>query len=479
MSPAPERDVDSAGQPSLRRDLGLAAATAIVVGTTIGSGIFLVPKDMILQVGTPAMVYAVWIFGGILSLFGALTYAEMAAALPGAGGEYVYLSEAYGPFWGFVFGWTQLWVAKSASIATLATGFYLYLANFWPALMEPVFTIPGHLGPNGGPLEVRYGQLFAMAVILCLAWLNYFGVKVGGNVQVAVTVVKVALIAAIVIIGLGFSHGTVGNFSSSIAAAGGFTGFFAALVAALWAYDGWNNVSMVASEIKNPARNLPLALIGGMLLIIVVYLAANAAYFYVLPAQSVASSDRVASEMMRRILGAPGAGAVSIAAMISIFAALNGSILTGSRVPYAMARDGLFFRSVAYVHPRHRTPGVSIFAVSIWGAVLLLSGQYDNLYRLVIFSSWILYALAAAAVIVLRVKQPDLPRPYRVLAYPVVPILFVCVAFVLLGSTLVKSPRESILGLLLIVAGIPFYYYWKRTAAKLTANGPKLSEQDN
>lgn len=450
------------GQPSLRRALGLWAAVAIVVGTTIGSGIFLVPKDMVNQVGTPGMVFAVWVFGGILSLFGALTYAEMAAAMPGAGGEYVYLTEAYGPFWGFVFGWTQLWVAKSASIATLATGFYLYLANFMPGLTNVAGTIPIPLGPNGGPLEVRYGQLMAMAVIMALAALNYTGVRIGGSVQVAVTVIKVALIAAIVVIGLGSSQGQVSNFSTTLPAAGGVTGFFAALVAALWAYDGWNNVSMVSSEIKNPSRNLPLALIGGMLLIIVVYLAANAAYFYVLPAAAVGSSDRVAGEMMRRILGSAGAGAVSMAAMISIFAALNGSILTGSRVPYAMARDGLFFRSVAFVHPKFRTPGISIIAVSAWGAVLLLSGQYDNLYRLVIFSSWILYALAAAAVIVLRKKRPDLPRPYRVLGYPLVPIVFVGVAGMLLVTTFVKSPRESIMGLLLIVAGIPFYYYWKQ-----------------
>jgi APA family basic amino acid/polyamine antiporter len=461
----------TAGQPTLRRALGLSAAVAIVVGTTIGSGIFLVPKDMVAQVGTPGMVFAVWIFGGILSLFGALTYAEMAAALPGAGGEYVYLTEAYGPFWGFVFGWTQLWVAKSASIATLATGFYLYLANFLPGLMNVAGTIPIPLGPNGGPLEVRYGQLVAMGVILALAALNYTGVRIGGSVQVAVTVVKVALIAAIVVIGLGSGHGQASNFSTSVPAAGGITGFFAALVAALWAYDGWNNVSMVSSEIKNPSRNLPLALIGGMILIIIVYLAANAAYFYVLPAAAVASSDRVAGEMMRRILGEAGAGAVSMAAMISIFAALNGSILTGSRVPYAMARDGLFFRSVAFVHPEFRTPGVSIIAVSAWGAVLLLSGQYDNLYRLVIFASWILYALAAAAVIVLRKKRPNLPRPYRVLGYPLVPILFVGVAGMLLMSTFVKSPRESIMGLLLIVAGIPFYYYWKRKGGGVSRAG--------
>jgi basic amino acid/polyamine antiporter, APA family len=448
--------------PTLKRDLSVWAAMAIVVGTVIGSGIFLVPKSMILDVGSVPMVFAVWIFGGVLSLFGALTYAELSTALPEAGGEYVYLSAAYGPFWGFVYGWTQMWVAKSASIATLATGFYLYLANFRPELQHVFFTLPGHLGPNGGPLQIAYGQILAMVVILLLAWLNYYGVKLGGNVQVAVTVLKLALILALVAVGLGSLHGSAAHFHGSIASAGGFTGFFAALVAALWAYDGWNNVGMVGSEVRNPSRNLPIALIGGMLLIIVIYLLANAAYFYVLTPAEVAGTDRVAAEMMRRILGSGGAGAVSLAAMISIFAALNGSILSGSRVPYAMARDGLFFKKVASVHPVHRTPGVSILAVSAWGALLVLSGWYDQLFTLVIFASWILYGMTAAAAIVLRSKRPDLPRPYKVLGYPVVPILFVAVAMILLVSTFLKSPRESLMGLVLIVAGIPFYFYWKR-----------------
>jgi APA family basic amino acid/polyamine antiporter len=455
-----------ANRPTLARELGIWAAIAIVVGTTIGSGIFLVPKTMIQRVGTPEMVFAVWVFGGILSLFGALSYAELASALPEAGGEYVYLSAAYGPFWGFVYGWAQMWVAKSASIATLATGFFYYLANFRPELDTVIATLPGKLGPNGGPLEIRSGQILAMAVILALAWLNYYGVKIGGNVQVVVTVIKVAAILAIVVVGLGSGVGHLSNYAGSLPSAkGGFTGFFAALVAALWAYDGWNNVSMVSSEIKHPSRNLPVALIGGILAIIAVYLLANAAYFLVLTPAEVAGSDRVAAEMMKHVLGRAGAGAVSLAAMISIFAALNGSILTGSRVPYAMARDGLFFRRVAFVHPAYRTPGVSIIAVSGWAALLVLSGRYEQLFTLVIFASWILYAMTAASVIVLRRKRPDLARPYRVLGYPVVPILFVLVAIVLLGSTFVESPRESLLGLVLILAGIPFYFYWKRRSA--------------
>lgn len=446
----------------LKRVLGVWSAASIVVGTVIGSAIFLVPNDMVKSVGSPAMVFAVWVFGGILSLFGALSYAELSAALPEAGGEYVYLREAYGPLWGFIYGWTQMWVAKSGSIATLATGFFIYLANFRPELGNVWVVVPLPIGESGHPLEIRYGQILAMGVIAVLALLNYYGVKVGGNVQVAVTIIKVGLIAAIIIIGLGTGHGAAGNFQTSVPAAGGITGFFAALVAALWAYDGWNNVSMVASEVREPQRNLPRALIIGTLSVIAIYLLANLAYFYVLPAGAVASSDRVAAETMRRILGAPGAAGVSIAAMISIFAALNGSILSGSRVPFAMARDGLFFKSVRVVHPQHRTPSVSILVLSAWGALLVLSGRYQQLYTYVIFASVILYGMATASVIVLRFKRPDLPRPYRTIGYPIVPVVFVLGITCLVISTLVKSPRESLMGLGLISLGLPFYFYWKR-----------------
>jgi APA family basic amino acid/polyamine antiporter len=452
------------GRFDLKRDLGVWSAAAIVVGTVIGSAIFIVPRDMVNNVGSPFMVFAVWIFGGMLSLFGALSYAELAAALPEAGGEYVYLREAYGPLWGFIYGWTQMWVAKSGSIATLATGFFIYLANFHPELERVWLVVPLPLGEAGSPLQIRYGQLLAMVVIAVLAIINYFGVKVGGNVQVAVTLVKVGLIVAIIVIGLGTGHGNIANYSTSIPAAGGITGFFAALVAALWAYDGWNNVSMVASEVQKPQRNLPLALIAGTLTVIALYLLANLAYFYILPASAVGSTNRVAGEAMRRVLGSTGANAVSIAAMISIFAALNGSILSGSRVPFAMARDRLFFRRVSYVHPQHRTPSVSILALSAWAAVLVLSGRYDQLYTYVIFASVILYGMATAAVIVLRYKRPDLPRPYRTLGYPVVPVVFVLGITCLVISTLWKSPRESLMGLVLVALGLPFYFYWKRRA---------------
>ena len=452
----------SAQTTTLRRELGVWSAAAIVVGTVIGSGIFLVPKTMVNALGSPEWVFVVWIFGGLLSLAGALTYAELSAALPEAGGEYAYLREAYGPLWAFIYGWTQMWIGKSGSIATLATAFFYYLANFYPKLEGVLFYIPIPIGTGGGPLEVRYGQLLAMAVILLLAGVNYFGVRFGGGVQVILTIVKVALIGAIIAIGLGSPIASTSNLSTETAATGGIAGFFAALVAALWAYDGWNNVAMVSSEIKNPERNLPRALILGTLAVVFIYLLANAAYFYVLTASQVGTTDRVAAEMMRRILGDSGAGAVSLAAMLSIFAALNGSILTGSRVPYAMARDGMFFRSISVVHPRWCTPSNAIVAMCVWSALLVLSGRYEQLFTYVIFSTWILYGMATASVIVLRRKRPDLPRPYRTLGYPVVPVVFVLVAIALLASTLRSSPRESLMGIGIILAGLPFYYHWKR-----------------
>lgn len=440
----------------LRRALGLAAALSIVVGTVIGSGIFRVPQTMIQSVGSVEMVFLVWVVGGALTLAGALTYAELAAALPGAGGEYVYLTEAYGPVWGYLYSWTQLSVAKSGSIATLATAFFEYTAHFIPQFERVWFTL--------GPLPIKYGQIFALVLILTLGAVNYVGVRVGGGVQVAVTILKVALIAFVIAAGLFYAHPVVSVPLPDVPPLR--TGFIAALVAALWAYDGWNNVGMVASEIKNPRRNLPLALIGGTALVIAIYMLANWAYFRVLTPGEVATHKLVAAEMMLRVQGPAGAAAVSIAAMISIFAALNGSILSGARVPYAAARDGLFFKSAAKVHPVFQTPGMSIIMLTGWSSLLVLSGKYDDLYNFVIFGSWILYAMATASVFVLRRKRPDLERPYKTLGYPVVPALFLIGATVLEVQTLRDKPVQALLGIALMLLGLPLYFYWRNRAEK-------------
>jgi len=376
----------------------------------------------------------------------------------------VFLREAYGPLWGFIYSWTQMWVAKSGSIATLATAFFVYLSNFFAPLDTVFYSVPLPLGSHGGPLELRWGQLLAIGLISLLGWLNYFGVKLGGNVQVIVTAVKVALIGVVIVAGLGFGHPHAASPAAISPAT--FAGFVAALVAALWAYDGWNNVSMVSSEVRDPRKNLPFALIGGTLAVIAIYMLANAAYFRVMTPHEVAGADRVAADMMRKIWHAPGANAVSIAAMISIFAALNGSILTGSRVPYAAAREGYFFSAIGYVNPKYRTPGVSIAALTAWASVLVLTGKYDDLFNLVIFASWILYGMTAAGVIVLRFRRPDLVRPYRTLGYPAVPILFVAGTLVLLLFTAIDRPRESMMGIGLILIGLPFYFYWSKTAGR-------------
>ncbi len=448
-------------RPTLQRVLGLWSAVSIVIGTVIGSGVFLVPSTMIRFVGSVEKLFVVWIVAGLLSLFGALTYAELAAAMPEAGGEYVYLSAAYGPFWGFLYGWTQFWVAKSGSIATLAAGFYTYLTAFYPVLGIPVAVLPFHIGPGGTLLEIHYGQLVAIAVIVILGAVNYIGVRSGGNLQVFVTILKMLLIAGVIAIGIFSGKGDFSHFHSSIPSAAGIAGFFAAMVGALWAYDGWNNVSMVSSEIRNPQRNLPRALIVGTSAVIATYLLVNVAYFHILSPGEVAASHRVAADMMSMVQGRAAAGVVTIAVLISIFAALNGSILSGSRVPYALARDGLFFRTAATVHPKYKTPGNSTVLLCGWSCIVVLSGWYDDLYNFVIFGSWILYLLTVISVFVLRKRKPDMPRPYRVLGYPVVPVLFVGVAFLLLTRTFLTRPRESLMGLFLMGLGIPFYCYWK------------------
>ncbi len=329
-------------------------ATAIVVGTIIGSGIFLVPSEMMQAVGSAALVYIAWIVGGILSLAGAVTYAELGAMKPQAGGEYVYIRDAYGPLPAFLYGWTWFAVAKPASIATLVVGFVRILGTF-PALAflnQPFLTTP---------LTVTYGQLVAIAAAALITALNYIGIRRAGDFQVVFTALKLLIIIAVALLTFTASSGTWHNFATSFSGAtGGFAGFMAALIAALWAYDGWNDLNMVSGEIHDPGRAIPIALILGVGIVAALYMLTNAAVQYVLPAAAIAASQRPASEATAVAVGVWGAAIVSAGMALSILVSLNGTVMSGARVPYAMSRDGYFFKAMAEVHPRYHTPSVAL-----------------------------------------------------------------------------------------------------------------------
>jgi APA family basic amino acid/polyamine antiporter len=440
----------------LPRVLNAAHATSIVVGIIIGSGIFLVPREMMAAVGSSAGVYAVWIVGGLLSLFGAMTYAEIAAARPRYGGEYAFLREAYGDLTGFLFMWTQISVAKPASLATVAAGLTRVLGTFavFSAFSQPAF------------LHLVWGQIFAITVTWLITLLNILGTRNSANVQLVLTWLKGLLI--VVIAGFCFfaagQHGSLHNFSTSFTGArGGFSGFMIALVAALWAYDGWSDVTTMAGEVKNPQRSFPVALIGGVAIVGALYMLTNAAIQYVLPAASIATLDRPAADAMRLVAGHWGAALVSIGMAVSIAATFVGSSLSGARVPFAAARDGLFFKQLAHVSPRFHTPSASLVLQAVLTSLLLLAiGKFQALFSLAIFGEWLFYALTASTIFVFRRRDAPGTRPYSVQFYPVLPALFIAAAIVLLVFSFADQPRNSLIGTAIILAGIPLHYLLQR-----------------
>jgi len=449
--------MNSSSRPELARDLGVSHAVAIVVGTVIGSGIFLVPTEMMQAVGSAKIVYLVWLVGGLLSFFGALTYAELGAMKPQASGEYVYMRDAYGPLAGFLAAWTWFLIAKPASIATLTTGIVRVLGTF------PAFAF---LSDNAirTPFTINYGQILAIVATMLITFLNYIGVKKAGEFQLIFTLLKVLIILTIVAAGFSYSGGTWANFSGSYAGAkGGIAGFMAALVAALWAYDGWNDLNMVAGEIRNPERDIPIALIAGVAIVGALYILVNAAVQYVLPPSAVGATQRPASDAMALVLGPIGAGIVSAGMALSMFVALNGTIMSGARLPFTMSRDGYFFSALGDVHPRFHTPSAALLVQAGLAIVLLLlGGSFRQFFSLAIFSEWLFYMLTASTIFVFRRRDPTAPRPYRVWGYPVVPLLFVLASGVLLYYTFADNVRNSALGCLVILAGIPVFYAFAR-----------------
>lgn len=434
----------------LPRVLGAGEAVAIVVGTVIGSGIFLIPSEMMRDAGSSLLVYLAWIAGGLLSLFGAMTYAELSTMMPYAGGEYVYLRGAYGDTTAFLYTWTWFTVAKPGSIATMAVGLARTL-EFFPAFSRLSDSIPGL------PIPIYWSQLFAIAAAWLVTGINYLGIKKAGDFQLAATVLKAVLI--VLVAGLCFRSpaGEWGRFSASLPhATGGWSGFMLALIATLWAYDGWSDLSSVAGEVRRPERNLPIALIGGLLAVAALYMATNAAVQYVLPAQAIAGSPLPTVAALRVAAGSRGAGIVAAAMAVSILVALNGTTMSGARAPYAAAVDGLFFRRLGRVHPRYHSPSASLIAQGLLATVLLLFlSRFQQLFELTVFSEWLFYALAASTVFLYRRKRPELARPYRVWGYPWVPAVFVASAAVVLVASYAGNLRGSLIGTGFIASGLP------------------------
>ena len=453
---APQSREMKPATPELPRVLGLFSIVAIVVGTMIGSGIFINPAKVAKDVGTPELMMAVWIVGGILSFFGALSLAELGAAFSQAGGIYIYLREAYGTLIAFLFGWTLFLVVEAGTLATLAVGFS---TKYLPYFVK---------------LSGLQGKVVAVALILILAMVNYMGVRKGALVMNFLTSIKfIALIGVCVVVFI-FAKGSTGNFLSSSSgvqpAGGGVLGSFGvALVAALWAYKGWETSTYSAGEIKNPKKQLPLGLFIGSASVIFLYILANLAYLYVFPAAQMAQSDRIAADVMQAAVGPVGASIIALIILTSITGTCNGHLMTSPRAFYAMAKDGLFFKSVAKIHPKYLTPHVAIIVMAVWGCILSTSGTFEQLFTYVIFGYWIFMGLTVAGVIILRKKMPDLPRPYKTWGYPVTPILFILSAVFLTLNSLIRTFWNSAAGLGVIAIGVPIYFFWKARLQKAQA----------
>src|ERR1700754_588427 len=455
----------------LVRGLGLIGAISVNVANIIGTGVFLKARVMTCNVGTPGRALAVWVFAGLLSLAGALTYAELLAMMPRAAGEYGIVRDAYGRPLGFIYGWTQFVIARTASAAALAVGFAIFLNDFLGGALKHVYlqyTLPG-----GHTLSFGRLQVVALGAIVVTTLINCAAVNVSGGVASVLTGLKVLLLLG-VWFGAFFYSGSDwsnlalannGGLCEGVSVSGGIAGLGAAMLGALWAYDGWNNVTFLAGEVKNPGRNLPLALIGGMFVVMALYLFVNLSYCHVLTPTDVANvsaSSSVAAEVIRRLLGSIAVTLMAAAMMTSSFGALHASILATARIPYALAKDGLIVKSLAHVSPRSHVPIRALLVQCFWACVVALSGEYDTLTDYAIFALTLFYALVAASIFYYRRSEPDAERPYRTWGYPVLPVLFLVVSVGLIVMTIRNAPRQSAIGLGLILLGVPVYWFLSR-----------------
>jgi len=478
-------------QGELLREIGFIAAVAFAIGSVIGSGIFKKPGVMAAQLGSPLLLILVWVVAGVMTLFGTLSIAEIASMFHESGGQYVYFNKSYNRFVGYVYGWAVFSVIQTGSIASIAyvfsdsLGYFIRFPRFGPALEAFAIHIPA-LG-DITPFKFIGLKACTIALLLFLTTVNYLGVKLGSAIQIFFTGLKIAVILAIVILAFTIGHGDVAHFSHSTIATGTpfstiFLAIIVAMAGAFWAYDGWINITYVAGEVKDPQRNLPRAMLVAAIIFISVYILVNLAYFYIIPVDQMAAKYQaaeaqgqpylVATDAASSFLGGWGGALIAIAIMISTFGTVNGTIMLSARVYYAMSRQGLFFRKIGEVHPRYNTPGPSLILQGIWGSLLVLSGTFDQLTDMLIFVSWVFYALGALGTIILRFRMPDHPRPYRVWGYPWVPVTFILFACIYIVFTLYSDISSfiagrvplinSLMGLLLVALGIPGYLYWNR-----------------
>ena len=446
--------------PKLDRQLGLFDSTMMVIGIVIGSGIFMTTGLMADALPSASLILIVWLLGGLQMLAGALTYAELGAAMPKAGGQYVYLREAYGSLPAFLFGWVAFIAYLTGTNAAIAVAVAEHLGSFYPSISNHNIVI------GFDYFSISGGQIFAISLILILSFINYLGILFGKWIQNVFTILKIGSILFFALAGLFISTGNHIDFSinpTSMSIGSILTGMGIALVAVTWTVGGWEYVTFAAGEIKNPKKNLPLALIIGTVVILVLYIMINIAYLKVLPMDSLIGELKVGEATAKSLYGPGIAGAFVVVVIISMFGSLNGNILVGPRISYAMAKDKLFFSKAAEVHPKFHTPGNAIMIQGVWASVLALSGTFEEIITLVVFVNFMMWIAASSTVFVLRKKQPELERPYKVWGYPYVPAFFILFSSAIMINTFFESPQQSLMGIGLTLLGIPAYLYWKKS----------------